>query len=72
MSRMERGRPRLQPDGYFYDDFYVCPPGTYGRGDSQEQRRPAEGWEERAEQALNNGDDSRFRRLVDRFNWFMR
>ena len=64
---MERGRPSKQVDGW-YDDFYVCPPGTYGLGDSQEQRKPAEGWEGRAERALNNGSDARFRALAARFS----
>ena len=68
MSRMERGRPIQQVDGY-YDDFYVCPPGTYPS--IVVQREPTEGWYERAVEALTF-PDTRFEMLARRVDQLFR
>jgi hypothetical protein len=63
----ERGRPSEHVDGC-YDDFAVCPPGTFGRPDiDPNQRQPREGWLERGREALSFGSDTRFRGLVALF-----
>ena len=60
--RLERGRPTQQPDGFFYDDFYVCPPGTYGHPDVDPGKRAASpDLIERAREALTfTAPDTRF------------
>jgi hypothetical protein len=51
---IRRSGIREQIDGYRYDSFYVAPPGTFGRPDlDQGQRKPNEGWLERAREALS-------------------
>jgi hypothetical protein len=50
------------------DPWFTAGP-SWGRPDTdQGPRKPADGWLERAEQALNNGSDARFRNLVSRFS----
>jgi hypothetical protein len=70
MSRLERGRPRLQPDGYFYDDFYVCPPGTYGHPNVDPG--PRSGNRDLIERAMEaytfTLPDTRFANLASRFS----
>jgi hypothetical protein len=56
------------------DPFYRCEPGTYGHPQIVIQRKAEDDEKlmERAQLALNWGSNSRFRRLVARFNRFMR
>jgi hypothetical protein len=69
---MERGRPSRQIDGW-YDDFYVCPPGTYGHPDVDPgPRQPNEGWLERAREALSFGSNSHFEMLARRIDQLFR
>ncbi len=69
MSRMERGRPRLQPDGYFYDDFYCARRGEYGHPDVDPgQRTASPDLIERAMEAYTfTLPDTRFANLASRF-----
>lgn len=56
-----------------YDDFYCAPRGTYGHPSIIIEREPAEGWLERAREALAN-PDRRFemlaRRIDQLFRWW--
>ena len=65
--RVTRSDIRDQPDGYKYDTFYVCEPGSYGHPDvNPGERQPAEGWLDKARQAMSWGADARVSGLVSR------
>jgi hypothetical protein len=70
MSRMDRGRPKQQIDG-FYDSFAICPRGTYGHPSIVIEREPAEGLYERAVAVLTN-PDRRFEMLTRRVDQLFR
>jgi hypothetical protein len=72
MSRMDRGRPTRQIDG-FYDSFAVCPRGTYGHPNVDPGPRTASpDLIERAMAAYQfTRPDTQFIRLVNRFTRFM-
>ena len=61
---MERGRPRMQPNGYFYDDLYCARRGEHGHPSIVIEREPTEGWLSRAREALSFGSDRRFEMIV--------
>jgi hypothetical protein len=71
-----RARKSREPDGSPkpIDPWETAgPPGTWGRGNSQERPEPADGWQFRALEALNNGSNRQFERIVAQvsrmFDW---
>ena len=73
IRRLDRGRPTQQIDG-FYDDFAICPSGTFGHPlVDPGEREPSEGWFEKAREAFSFGSNSRFemiaRRIDQIFRW---
>lgn len=73
MSRMDRGRPTRQPDGFTYDPFaFAGQPGEWGRPDmDQGPAKPRAGWLERAMEALTI-PDRRFEALARRVDQLFR